>query len=345
VRFSPSLFRTPPKWYISDQPSTLSSIFFITTYFSDYILVPLRSRPAVIAALESRGFAFESHASAFVNIASPTSLHAHTHSHRHTSSDAQGGISYFPAPFTTPRPPTHPLPPAFSIAALQARTFATLRARSITPTVDPSLILVQCAAYKEDTPHTTSHGAEFTYSTPSSTPLLHLGLLRCFLALPRPRFLSLTLTDAEPLSLLIERRLLANFPTDKRGEGVLLGNTEDLFVPITLDLRGLGEESVGVVSGVAGRLVGETSRPETAEGWVGGWDQGGGWNQDAGGHGHGHHTGFQGSVEMSYLSTARAGTVIVAEHELQRAMDALKGPFGEEEEDEEGEGVGKERGG
>jgi len=293
-----------------------------------------------------------------VNIASPTSLHAHTHSHRHTSSDAQGAISYFPAPFTTPPPPTHPLPPAFSIAALQARTFATLRARSITPTVHPSLILVQCAAYKEDTPHTTSHGAEFTYSTPSSTPLLHLGLLRCFLALPRPRFLSLTLTDAEPLSLLIERRMLANFPTDKRGEGVLLGNTEDLFVPITLDLRGFGESSTGIVSGVAARLIGETSRPETAEGWVGGWNQGGsGWNQSGGGgggswnqntgHGHGHHTGFQGSVEMSYLSTARAGTVIVAEHELQRAMDALKGPFGEneDEEEEEGERVGKERGG
>lgn len=30
-------------------------------------------------------------------------------------------------------------------------------------------------------------------------------------------------------------------------------------------------------------------------------------------------------VEMSYLSTARAGTVMVAEQELDRALDALRG--------------------
>ncbi|RJE17518.1 hypothetical protein PHISCL_10144, partial [Aspergillus sclerotialis] len=34
------------------------SIFFITTYFSDYIVVPLHSKAQVIDALEKRGFRF-----------------------------------------------------------------------------------------------------------------------------------------------------------------------------------------------------------------------------------------------------------------------------------------------
>jgi len=54
-------------------------------------------------------------------------------------------------------------------------------------------------------------------------------------------------------------------------------------------------ESTGIVCGVAGRLVGETTGQ------------------------------LEEPVEMSYLSTARAGTVMVAEEELERALDALRG--------------------
>jgi len=137
------------------------------------------------------------------------------------------------------------------------------------------------------------------------------------------------------LSLLLEQRLLRNFPLDAQGESVLLGNVDDLFVAITLDLRDLPEESTGIVCGVAGRLVGATSRPDTSE--RGGWRIGGGAGGGGGSSGHIRHTGFQGSVEMSYLSTARAGTVIVTDYELQRAMEALEEPFGEEDKEEEEE--------
>ncbi len=34
--------------------------------------------------------------------------------------------------------------------------------------------------------------------------------------------------------------------------------------------------------------------------------------------------GMKEAVEMSYLSTARAGTVMVSESELERALDALR---------------------
>ncbi len=74
-----------------------------------------------------------------------------------------------------------------------------------------------------------------------------------------------------------------------------MGSRHDHLIPITLDLRDLPVESTGIVCGVAGRVVGETSE------------------------------GFQEPVEMSYLSTARAGTVMVPEEHLHRALDALRG--------------------
>jgi len=77
---------------------------------------------------------------------------------------------------------------------------------------------------------------------------------------------------------------------------MLLGNKDDVLIPIILDLRGLPVESTGIVCGVAGRLVGGTK---------------------------GICSGGDGAVEMSYLSTARAGTVMVAENDISRAVAAL----------------------
>lgn len=125
---------------------------------------------------------------------------------------------------------------------------------------------------------------------------LHLGLVRCLISAPLPSFLSLTLTDAEPPSLLLEKRLLHHF--ESAGEtdcSVLLGSKEDILIPIVLDLRELPLESTGIVCGVAGRLVGATQGQ------------------------------LEQAVEMSYLSTARAGTVMVPEDELERALQALSG--------------------
>lgn len=216
---------------------------------------------------------------------------------------------------------------------------ATLRRRNIRPQVDPTLTLVQCAARKYD-----SSNAEFaSHTSPSFSPagaatLLHLGVLRCLLARPRPRFMSMTLTDTEPPSLLLERRLMTNFADDDgagRGEGLLVGSTHerDLLVPITLDLRELPEESTGIVCGIAGRLVGGTrSRPVTADeedehGVTGPGGYGvSAWLQGTGGREAGGREEHGGSVEMSYLSTARAGTVMVAAYEIKRAMAALEGP-------------------
>ena len=73
--------------------------------------------------------------------------------------------------------------------------------------------------------------------------------------------------------------------------GVLLTNSEEL-VPITLNLEPLPLEATGIVCAVAGKLVGN-GNPLSA-------------------------------VEMSYLSTARAGTVMVHERDLERTVEALR---------------------
>ncbi|KAL8711420.1 MAG: hypothetical protein Q9220_004078 [cf. Caloplaca sp. 1 TL-2023] len=234
------------------------SIFFITTYFSDYILVPSKSRGQVVRALEDRGFRFEESAEAYVNPAA-------RHDRNKSSSSSLG-----PIPPATPPPAT--------MDELQTRLFALLKRREIVPRVDTDIRLLQCAGRRDSA---SSHV--------NGESGLQNGLAKCLLY--RPCFLSLTLVQTEPASLLLDRRLIPNFDFDS----VLLGNKEDLLVPIMLDLQPLPLEASGIVCGVAGRLA----KPSAS-----------GILMDA--------------IEMSYLSTARTGTVMVVEKDLQHAMEALR---------------------
>ncbi len=117
------------------------------------------------------------------------------------------------------------------------------------------------------------------------------------------RFLSLTLTDNEPISVLLEHALLPHLGRS------LLGSRgdEDVLVPITLDLRDLPLEATGIVCGVAGRLAQRTMASSLEDLQI----SPGGEGEDA-------------VAEISFLSTARAGTVIVKESELERAVRALE---------------------
>jgi hypothetical protein len=285
-------------WYVH------SSIFFITTYFSDYILVPIRSRNQVIRALEDRGFQFEHTTSSYVNPAHNRSASTQSFETLQRLHTKQGQLS--PPPGT---------PPPTSIQELEARTFAMLKRRGVSPTVDSKLRLVQCAGRKN--PSFGISSGTYSYSNGSGNARnsgtmsssaddgLHLGIVRSLIVSPSPSFISLTLTDTEPISLLLSQSLLANFPPD-----TLLGATsEEYLIPISLDLRELPEQSTGIVCGVAGRLVGGTR---------GGLSGGGG-------------SGGSGGVEMSYLSTARAGTVMVGEEERERALKALGASEGDGE--------------
>ena len=305
------------------------SIFFISTYFSDYILVPLHSKASVISALESRGFQFENATAAFI---SPTSPRVEKQLHELI-------------------PPV--TPPPSTVTELQSRTFANLRKRQISPYVDDTLRLVQCAAH-----HQYNHEEE------SSMSILRDALLTVLLV-DNPRFLSLTLAALDPAaSLLLEKRLLPRFARStglardyEDGSGLLLGSKEDYLIPIMLDLRDLPLEASGIVCGVAGRLAeatdspGRASSPETSV--VGSNDSsvigsvpalfdtfgtrlGLGSSPEKKTPVHSltsvprtHHLKPEldpsaDAVEISFLSTARAGTIIVGDHELRRAIDALE---------------------
>ncbi|KAI4211902.1 MAG: hypothetical protein LQ351_005393 [Letrouitia transgressa] len=234
------------------------SIFFITTYFSDYILVPSRARGQVVRALEERGFQFEKGSEAYVNLSG--------HHHRSKSSTSS---------FDDKNPPT---PPPTTVSELQSRTFALLKRHAIRPQVNSHIRLAHCAGRRDN---------------PNSFLLdelgLQVGLVKCLIH--QPRFLSLTLTQDEPASLLLEKQLLSNFGS----ENILLGSKDDFLVPIILDLDPLPLEATGIVCGVAGKLAGSTASE-----------------------------GLTDKIEMSYLSTVRAGTVMVDEKDLDRAIAALR---------------------
>jgi len=249
------------------------SIYFITSYWSDYILVPYNARTRVIRALEDRGFVFEAEndgeAGHMTNPASPL-MHAH---HRNNSSSSS--LDYLASPGT---------PPPSNVSELHAKTFKTLKKNAISPrAVDVEL--VTCAAVK-------STNASAQAADPEGK--VQLGLSKCLTAFPSPSFLSLTLTDTESASLTLDKELLQHFAHE--GDDLLLGKDGPEQVAITLDLQDLPQESTGIVCGVASRLI------DGMRGRMGGE-----------------------LFNLSYLSTARAGHVIVYQDEYEDAMASLRG--------------------
>ncbi|KAL2136932.1 hypothetical protein VTI74DRAFT_93 [Chaetomium olivicolor] len=272
-------------------------IFFITTYYSDFILVPIKNRQNVVKTLLSRGFIFseDDQSSLLSANPSPTSTH-----HPYSFSLSHGGHSRALSQGT--------------VTDLQQRTFDLLKKRHVIPHIEPNLTLVQCTGI-----HRPSFTASFnsstitsrrpsskptpTFSSPSQPAWVHTIDTTLYTAViaalvSQPRFLSLTLAHEDPPSLLLDKDLLPLF-----GDAVV-GPTEDEagLVPIFLDLADLPFEATGIVSGVAGRLVREMRKREVA--------------------------GERSGVELSYLSTARAGAVILEREMVGRAVGVLEPALG-----------------
>lgn len=351
------------------------SIFFVSTYFSDYIIVPYKSKTQVIEALENRGFQFEISTESFAN------SHNHSQFNRCFSPVSSRSPSSMGSPPSTPPPST--------LDELQTRTFTSLHKNHILPSVDRSLRLVQCAAHHRYT------------SDASSISILREALTTTLLV-DNPQFLSLTLTAADPAaSLLLEKRLLPRFfsTADSTSEpnddetSLLLGSKEDILVPIMLDLRKLPLEATGIVCGVASRLAEAThsnnndsralhqsTNASTSTTSIAALSSNfrstihsssfdsyiknvfsssaGSTNGTPSSIGNGgpvrltytHANTFMPmhrlqpdldnsvdtAVEISFLSTARAGTILVGEYELTRAVDALEAESREQKELEDG---------
>lgn len=247
-------------------------IFFITTYYSDFILVPTKERHNVIEALSAKGFELSENQSSFVN----PSAYGH-----------QRGSSL---PTSPPR-----TPPPSNVMELQKRTFDLLKKRNVIPYIEDDLELVQCSGREtsqlEDvfthrpsiTRHMTGNGHRECW-----VDKIDARLYTCIVSalVSKPSFMSITLAQDDPPSLLLDKKLLHIF-----GD-TLVGDTEGRLIPIFLDLVNLPLEATGIVCGVAGRLVQEMNMME--------------------------------SSELSYLSTARAGAVILPDQQSLRVLEILK---------------------
>ncbi|KAI0157698.1 ACT domain-containing protein [Xylariaceae sp. FL1272] len=225
-------------------------ILFITTYYSDFILVPRKKRDTVVQALLARNFECIDNDSAFV---SPTPM------------------SHSRAKSSTSEPPS--TPPPSSVGELQTRTFDLLKKQNVVPYICDCLSLVQCSG------RDVSELIDYNARRPISSRVLAT----------QPRFLSITLASEDAPSLLLDKTLLNVF-----GDS-LVGDTEGDLVPIFLDLVDLPLEATGIVCGVAGKLVDDMKMLETGV-----------------------------SAELSYLSTARAGAVILSNEQSMKALEVLK---------------------
>lgn len=186
-------------------------------------------------------------------------------------------------------------PPPSNAGELQTRTFNLMQKRSVSPYVD-GLQLVQCSG-REISQLAGAYGHRLCLSrqTPAAPGRrqswienVDTKLYTCIISalVSKPRFMSLTLAQDDPPSMLLDRKLLPIF-----GDSIV-GDTDSNFVPIFLDLINLPSEVTGIVCGVAGRLVEEMHMTETSE--------------------------------LSYLSTARAGAVILTEQQSTRALAILR---------------------
>lgn len=265
-------------------------IFFITTYYSDFILVPSRDRQSVVHALLSRGF--ECPEDSHDSFVSPGAL---SHSR---------GLSQ-----ESDMPPS--TPPPSNVAELQGafcngratirsalaniipkvRTFKMLKKHNVIPNIEPDLRLVHCSGkdvlyddeYSRPSRSYSGNGNHRKTWVDKVDTKFYTSLIAALVS--QPRFLSVTLTDEDEPSLLLDRCLLDNF-----GDS-LIGPTEADLTPIFLDLVDLPFEATGIVAGVAGRLAEDMMMEQNAE--------------------------------LSYLSTAKTGAVILSSELADKAMETL----------------------
>lgn len=246
-------------------------IFFISTYYSDFILVPTKEKQNVVQALLAKGFELSENQSNFVN--------SSIYGHKSSNSDASS-------------PPNTP-PPSNDVD-LQTRTFELLQKRNVKAIVDEGLELVQCSG-REVSPSSHNYNTHRASNSRKGSAdyrrtwldFVDAKLYTCIISalISQPRFISLTLAQDDPPSLLLDKKLLPLF-----GDS-LVGDTESVLIPIVLDLVNLSFESTGIVCGVAGRLVQEMQIAEISE--------------------------------LSYLSTARAGAVVLSREQSIRALAIL----------------------
>lgn len=275
----------------------------------------------MVTTLQQQGFFFSDEADAYVSQLSPTFTQGTSSPNRPPTASSSGSENF--RPFATSVPST---PLAKDIPELQIRTFTKLLNNKIEPLVDPGLRLINCAAGRDFTSRDLDKlkndllqillatNGQTTKRQKPSTNGLHM---QHHSLLPQDEddspdfstsFLSITLTE-EPVSILLEERLLLN---TRLGSNLLASrDEEEVLLPITLDLRSLGWRATGIVGGVAGRLSQGAISPGSGLELECALDEPDEEVEDE-------------PIEINFLSSAKAGTVIVRANQLKQALNALR---------------------
>ncbi|TQS37078.1 hypothetical protein Golomagni_02457 [Golovinomyces magnicellulatus] len=214
-----------------------------------------------------------------------------------------------PAYYALCRPELSSNPLPTLVAELRDRALKTLKERDVVPSIDQDLSLVMCSGCEaplrrwryssENGPVNpkSSHAASTWLSRTNSA--FYTALISALANLPR--FLSVTLALDDVPSLLIDKKLLRLFSDSIKGD------FKTVLVPISL-LSKLPAEMTGLVCGVASLLVKEICRLNAENG--------------------------RKLTELSFLSTAKVGTVILGEDQSRKSLIALLSSLDEENKQE-----------
>ncbi|PRT53463.1 hypothetical protein B9G98_01083 [Wickerhamiella sorbophila] len=179
-------------------------IFFMSTYFSDYLLVPTDVKEKVRDLLEKNNFVFSSLENSYIALQNRSDSSSTSSLILNDDEDAR-----LEGPTADNKPlETYHLKPAF----------------------DQTELLITGPRSQSD------------------LDLIEFAVLRILAR--RPCYFSIT-TYADEIALVLEKEDASLFPPDS-----LMGSQDELYIPVTLDLRQVPVDVVGVVAEVAAKLEG-----------------------------------------------------------------------------------------
>lgn len=307
-------------------------IFFIPTYFSDYVVVPFSAKNRVTRTLEARGFVFSNTANSYVNVGgsngggsetpspmspavdSPYASESNRNSLYLSSLESSVASlrSVSSTDSTDSRPPLlegAPLSPY--LASLGAQTIDTFRRNSVRPVINIGTKLLLTGMRSRS-----SGGGQ----SPAGGQHDNIFLSIVHTLIHPPDFFSITIVNGTEVSFIVNQETAEKFSIE-----ALLGSKTDYVIPISFDFSNLPEDSTGIVAGVASQLYAYdpekpfpqlVGKPFSSNGTSN--------NRNSTISLSSSIASFQSDlIQMSYLSTAKSGVVMVSEVDVPVATAAL----------------------
>ncbi|CDK25419.1 unnamed protein product [Kuraishia capsulata CBS 1993] len=218
------------------------SIFFISNYFSDIVLIPENAREKVVSALEVKGFHF---------------------------SDISGSYMVDRTAVSTPPSPSSMAPVESSAPSsrkpslqdsitgndlpeenLESRTFKVFKTAGIKPHVHTHAKLLITGARSGSCSKTITTTATALAKFPVNPPEFGSALTTESF----PEYFAITRASSQEVALVLPK---SHRTRSKLGfqSKYLVGSSSDVFIPVVIDLSKLPVDSKGIVAGVASKLI------------------------------------------------------------------------------------------